>query len=143
MDGEDANALKFGPDFEGAQILTNSEVSIILTRLHGARGGEVEVTPSLAKTLAYVKRYGNIGEESMADTKELRQALESYEHVTDDGSTVKLRPFEVAALSNLMAADSTAEEAFALIPSLKQEFAEEEVEAVLDIIRKHRTRSTM
>jgi hypothetical protein len=145
MEGEDANSLKFGPEFEGVQILTNAEVAIVLSRLHGKHiDDDMQITPSLAKTLAYVKRYNNMGEgQGMAESKELRQALESYEHITEDGTTVKLRPFEVAALANLMVADSTAEEAFALLPSLKQEFAEEEIEAVLEIIRKQQTRSTL
>ncbi len=80
--------------------------------------------------------FSEMGEgQGVMEAKELRQALESYEHFTSDGVTVKLRPFEVAALANLMGEYSNSEEAVSLIPSLRQIFMMDEVDTVLEIIR--------
>jgi DNA-directed RNA polymerase II subunit RPB4 len=61
-------------------------------------------------------------------------ALTTFRKETDDGEELELHHAEVAFLMNLMATDSTSEEAVALIPSLAR-FPESAIEEILDLIR--------
>jgi DNA-directed RNA polymerase II subunit RPB4 len=60
--------------------------------------------------------------------------LTTFRKETDDGEEMELHSFEVAALMNLIAADTSVEEATALIPSLTR-FPEAAVDEILDLIR--------
>jgi hypothetical protein len=61
-------------------------------------------------------------------------ALTTFRKETDDGDELELHGSEVASLMNLIATDSLAEEAVALIPSLAR-FPEAAVDEILDLIR--------
>jgi hypothetical protein len=64
----------------------------------------------------------------------LHSALTTFRKETDDGDELELHGSEVASLMNLIATDSLAEEAVALIPSLAR-FPEAAVDEILDLIR--------
>ncbi|CAM9587465.1 unnamed protein product [Choristocarpus tenellus] len=95
------------------------------------------IARAFAKTMTYTKRYGGSGDAKtqMMATTELREALTQFE-AFNDGEVVKLQQFEMAQLANLMQADSEAEEAIALIPSLGSRFTEEDIENILAIVQK-------
>ncbi|KAG5176449.1 HRDC-like protein [Tribonema minus] len=131
LETENVNTLKFGPGFEEIQCLTHTEVYQILT----SKTHDVQRTQAYTKTIEHVKRFGTADDEKHAITTELRQALETFERDTDQG-TETLHSYEIVSLCNLMQADSTVDEAIALIPSLSRKFKEEDIEALLDIIRK-------
>mmetsp|Transcript_16265 Transcript_16265/g.36585 ORF Transcript_16265/g.36585 Transcript_16265/m.36585 type:complete len:102 (+) Transcript_16265:688-993(+) len=61
-------------------------------------------------------------------------ALTTYRKETDEGVELLLHSFEVSSLMNLMATDTTAEEALALIPSLSR-FPEAAIDEILELIR--------
>jgi DNA-directed RNA polymerase II subunit RPB4 len=63
----------------------------------------------------------------------LYSALTTFRKETDEGQEIELHPFEVAALMNLMAADSKPDEALTLIPSLKR-FNEAALDEILQMI---------
>ena len=60
-------------------------------------------------------------------------ALTTFRKETDDGQEIELHAFEVAALMNLMAADSKPDEPLTLIPSLKR-FSEAALDEILQMI---------
>jgi DNA-directed RNA polymerase II subunit RPB4 len=64
---------------------------------------------------------------------DMRSALTTFRKETDEGQEIELHPFEVAALMNLMAADSKPDEALTLIPSLKR-FNEAALDEILQMI---------
>jgi uncharacterized membrane protein len=61
-------------------------------------------------------------------------ALTTFRKETEDGDELELHGAEVAFLMNLVATDSTSEEAVALIPSLSR-FPEAAIDEILDLIR--------
>jgi hypothetical protein len=61
-------------------------------------------------------------------------ALTTFRKETEEGDELELHGSEVASLMNLIATDSLAEEAVALIPSLAR-FPEAAVDEILDLIR--------
>jgi DNA-directed RNA polymerase II subunit RPB4 len=65
--------------------------------------------------------------------KNFFSALTTFRKETDEGQEIELHPFEVAALMNLMAADSKPDEPLTLIPSLKR-FSEAALDEILQMI---------
>ena len=61
-------------------------------------------------------------------------ALSTFRKETDDGEELELHLSEVASLMNLVATDTSVEEAVALIPSLSR-FPETAIEELLELIR--------
>lgn len=61
-------------------------------------------------------------------------ALTTFRKETDAGEELELHGFEVAALMNLVATDTSVDEAKALIPSLSR-FPEVATDEILDLIR--------
>lgn len=62
------------------------------------------------------------------------RALTTFRKENDEGEDMDLESFEVAALMNLVATDSSVEEAVSLIPSLSR-FPEAAIDEILDLIR--------
>ena len=62
------------------------------------------------------------------------RALATFRTETDDGETLDLHSFEVAALMNLVITDTSVEEAVALIPSLTR-LPEAAIDEILDLIK--------
>mmetsp|Transcript_11384 Transcript_11384/g.16935 ORF Transcript_11384/g.16935 Transcript_11384/m.16935 type:complete len:146 (+) Transcript_11384:22-459(+) len=130
-EAEDVNTLSLGPDFTDMICLTHSEVyQILANKIHSSNR-----TSSYSKTLEYLKRFSPAEEEKCAVTTELRQALESYERRTEKGMQ-SLHPYEIVSLCDLMQTDSTVDEAIALIPSLSRRFNENDIESMLELVRK-------
>ncbi len=61
-------------------------------------------------------------------------ALTTFRKETEQGDELELHGFEVAALMNLVATDTSVDEAKALIPSLSR-FPEAAIDEILDLIR--------
>ena len=68
----------------------------------------------------------------MEELDNLQDALTTFRKETDDGDELELHGFEVAALMNLVIADTTVEEACALIPSLSR-LPEAAIDEILDL----------
>ena len=63
-----------------------------------------------------------------------KSALTTFRKETEEGEEMELHGSEVAALMNLVATDTTVDEAKALIPSLSR-FPEAAIDEILDLIR--------
>ncbi|CAN0299956.1 unnamed protein product, partial [Pylaiella littoralis] len=138
-DEENANLLQFGPEHAKEQMscLSNAEVAMILEKQRGNyEEKDINVTPSFAKTMTYVKRFGSGGAANNSATHELRETLQEFE-VFHDGEAIRLHQFEIMQVANLMQADSEVEEVLALIPSMGARLTEEDIDNVLGIVRKH------
>jgi DNA-directed RNA polymerase II subunit RPB4 len=72
--------------------------------------------------------------ELVEELDNLQDALTTFRKETDDGEELELHGFEVAALMNLVIADTTVEEACSLIPSLTR-LPEAAVDEILDLIK--------
>ena len=72
--------------------------------------------------------------ELVEELDNLQDALTTFRKETDDGDELELHGFEVAALMNLVIADTTVEEACALIPSLSR-LPEAAIDEILDLIK--------
>lgn len=119
---EDAAVLKFPKEFEGAETLTISEVLKILEN----RKEQADRTDSVqklnevfVKTLEHCKTFNRLG-----DNKEKISAVRRMLQ------TKKLHKFELAQLANLC--PETAEEARTFIPSLENNFQDEELTEILN-----------
>lgn len=64
----------------------------------------------------------------------IHSALTAFRKETESGDEMELHNFEVAALMNLVATDTSVDEAKALIPSLAR-FPELAVDEILELIR--------
>lgn len=72
--------------------------------------------------------------ELVEELDNLQDALTTFRKETDDGEELELHGFEVAALMNLVIADTTVEEACALIPSLSR-LPEAAIDEIIDLIK--------
>ena len=72
--------------------------------------------------------------ELVEELDNLQDALTTFRKETDDGEELELHGFEVAALMNLVIADTTVEEACSLIPSLTR-LPEAAIDEILDLIK--------
>eukprot|EP00899_Mesostigma_viride_P023933 jgi/Mesvir1/4724/Mv11592-RA.1 len=121
---ENAAELKLGKDFGDARCLMNSEVAIILNhKMENSDDEQFTMSSVFGKSLAYVTRFAAY--KNSETVSQVRQILESK----------GLHHFEIGTIGNLVPA--TAEEAKALVPSLKDQalhpdLDDEEIQAMLD-----------
>eukprot|EP00588_Corethron_pennatum_P012658 CAMPEP_0194265636 /NCGR_PEP_ID=MMETSP0169-20130528/810_1 /TAXON_ID=218684 /ORGANISM="Corethron pennatum, Strain L29A3" /LENGTH=186 /DNA_ID=CAMNT_0039006145 /DNA_START=161 /DNA_END=721 /DNA_ORIENTATION=- len=138
---ENTAELSFGPAFADMQILSNAQVALYLRASAGsAADRDEELQDVYQKTQGYVNRFNTMNnpekdqQELVDELDNLQDALTTYRKETDEGEELLLHSFEVASLMNLMATDTTAEEALALIPSLSR-FPEAAIDEILELIR--------
>lgn len=138
---ENAAERKFGPQFDDIHILSNAQVAVILQVSAGqAVTRDEELNEVYRKTQKYVERFNQMSnkekdhQELVEELDNLQDALTTFRKETDDGEELELHGFEVAALMNLTIADTTVEEACALIPSLSR-LPEAAIDEILDLIK--------
>jgi DNA-directed RNA polymerase II subunit RPB4 len=138
---ENAAERKFGPQFDDIHILSNAQVAVILQVSAGqAVTRDEELNEVYRKTQKYVERFNQMSnkekdhQELVEELDNLQDALTTFRKETDDGDELELHGFEVAALMNLVIADTTVEEACALIPSLSR-LPEAAIDEILDLIK--------
>ena len=132
-DDFDAAALRFGDLWKTAQHLNICEVESVL-RAPFSRMQPSNPQPHLDRAYRHALRFSRIRD--VQALQQLRVALEDWEPPSSLGSLVtdesmRLVPFEVAQLVNLMPAD--AEEAKAVLPSLER-FPAGDVLSLLEIM---------
>lgn len=120
---EDAALLELGAEFraeQGAQPIFLAEVAHLLRlQVEGKTNqGFTELNEILKKSLEYAERFGHIARPK--DATEIRQQL---------NSVVGIHPFEVAQIASLLPKD--AEEAKAIIPSLKDRYEDDELNEMI------------
>mmetsp|Transcript_2859 Transcript_2859/g.4448 ORF Transcript_2859/g.4448 Transcript_2859/m.4448 type:complete len:135 (-) Transcript_2859:32-436(-) len=120
---EDASKIQLGPDFENAQCLLYSEVSLTLEEYDG---DEVK-SEVFMKTLKYTQKFSAF--KTSQDSKEVRNVL----------SRNNLNSYEIAAMGNLT--PRTPNEAFALIPTLNDKFDNktQEMETLLNDMSRYQS----
>lgn len=119
---EDAALLKFPKEFENAETLTISEVLKILeNREEQSKKSDMGQKPNevFVKTLEHCRQFNRLG-----DNREKIQAVRRMLQ------TKKLHKFELAQLVNLC--PDSAEEARTFIPSLENNFQDEELTEILN-----------
>lgn len=119
---EDAALLKFPKEFENAETLTISEVLKILeNREEQSKKSDSAQKPNevFVKTLEHCRNFNKLGEN--------RERIQAVRRMLQ---TKKLHKFELAQLANL--APETAEEARTFIPSLENNFQDEELTEILN-----------
>lgn len=138
---ENAAERRFGPQFDDIHILSNAQVAVILQVSAGqAVTRDEELNEVYRKTQKYVERFNQMAnkekdhQELVEELDNLQDALTTFRKETDDGDELELHGFEVAALMNLVIADTTVEEACALIPSLSR-LPEAAIDEILDLIK--------
>lgn len=115
---EDAALLELGPEFrveQDAQPIFLAEVAHLLRLQVSAKTqqGFTEINPVLKKSLEYAEKFGNI---ETQDAIAIRTQLSQVPGI---------HPFEVAQIASLLPKD--AEEAKAIIPSLKDRYEDDEL----------------
>uniref|UniRef100_A0A7S1V4N2 RNA polymerase Rpb4/RPC9 core domain-containing protein n=1 Tax=Grammatophora oceanica TaxID=210454 RepID=A0A7S1V4N2_9STRA len=138
---ENAAELQFDEEFKDVHILSNAQVAIILqASARSAENRDEELNEVYRKTQKYVERFNTMTnpekehQELVDELDNLQEALTTFRKETDDGEEMDLHAFEVAALMNLVATDTSVEEAVSLIPSLSR-FPEAAIDEILDLIR--------
>lgn len=122
IEEEDAALLKFPKEFEQAETLTISEVLKILEqREEQSKKSDTGQKPNevFVKTLEHCRLFNRLGE-NREKISAVRRTLQ----------TKKLHKFELAQLANLC--PDTAEEARTFIPSLENNFQDEELTEILN-----------
>ncbi|CAL8147658.1 unnamed protein product [Orchesella dallaii] len=120
---EDAADLLFPKEFENAEALLISEVSMLLehrSQQNENSEDEQALSEVFQKTRLYCARFGKL-KNNDAITRVRTLLMQK-----------KLHKFELVSLANLC--PETAEEAKALIPSLEGRFEDEELRQILDDI---------
>lgn len=121
VEEEDAALLKFPKEFENAQTLTISEVLKILeNREEQSKKADSGQKPNevFVKTLTHCRQFNRLGEN--------REKISAVRRLLQDK---KLHNFELAQLANLC--PDTAEEARTFIPSLENNFKDEDITEIL------------
>lgn len=122
VEEEDAAILKFPKEFDNAETLTISEVLKILEN-RKEQSDKVDSSQKLndvfVKTLEHCKTFNRLG-----DNKERIHAVRRLL------SSKKLHKFELAQLANLC--PDSAEEARTFIPSLENNFQDDELTEILN-----------
>lgn len=125
---EDATELQFPKEFESAETLLISEVTMLLEHRKQQNENaeeEQELSEVFMKTLNYCQRFSRYkNRETIAAVRSLL-------------TQKKLHKYELAQLANLC--PETPEEAKALIPSLEGRFQDEELRHILDDIQTQRS----
>ncbi|XP_043262682.1 transcriptional adapter 2A isoform X3 [Colletes latitarsis] len=128
MTEEDAADLQFPKEFENAETLLISEVSMLLEHRKAQNESaeeEQEFSEVFMKSLTYTNRFRRFkNKETIAAVRSLLIQK-------------KLHKFELASLANLC--PETPEEAKALIPSLEGRLEDEELRTILDDIQTKRS----
>eukprot|EP01083_Nonionella_stella_P083378 230555_1 len=144
---EDAAELQFGSEFEDIDILSNAQVAVILqVSARSAVDRDEELHDVYRKTQKYVDRFNTMtnqeknNQELVKELDNLQDALTTFRKETEQGDELELHGFEVAALMNLVATDTSVDEAKALLPSLSR-FPEAAIDEILDLIRTTMIRS--
>lgn len=120
VEEEDAAILKFPKEFDNAETLTISEVLMILKiRQEQSEGSNQKLNEVFVKTFEHCKAFNKLG-----DNKE---KIHAVRRILQDK---KLHKFELAQLANLM--PDSAEEARIFIPSLENNFQDEELTEILN-----------
>lgn len=122
VEEEDAALLKFPKEFENAETLTISEVLIILeNREEQQKKSDTGHKPNevFVKTLEHCRLFNKLGD-NREQISAVRRMLQ----------TKKLHKFELAQLANLC--PDSAEEARTFIPSLENNYQDEELTEVLN-----------
>ncbi|OXA57410.1 DNA-directed RNA polymerase II subunit RPB4 [Folsomia candida] len=120
---EDAADLLFPKEFENAEALLISEVSLLLehrSQQNENSEDEQALSDVFQKTREYCRRFGKL------------KNNESITRVRGLLMQKKLHKFELVSLANLC--PETPEEAKALIPSLEGRFEDDELREILDDI---------
>lgn len=122
VEEEDAATLKFPKEFDNAETLTISEVLKILEnrkdQSDNSDSGQ-KLNEVFVKTLEHCKTFNRLG-----DNKE---KIHAVRRILQDK---KLHKFELAQLANLL--PDSAEEARTFIPSLENNFQDEELTEILN-----------
>lgn len=121
---EDAALLELGPEFrveQDAQPIFLAEVSHLLRLQVDAKTekGFTEINPVLKKSLEYAEKFGHIIKTE--DAIQIRAQLMGVPGI---------HPFEVAQIASLFPKD--AEEAKAIIPSLKDRYEDDELNEMIE-----------
>jgi len=119
---EDSALLKFPKEFENAETLTISEVLKILeNREEQSKKMDSVQKPNevFLKTLEHCRTFNKLGD-NREKIQAVRRMLQSK----------KLHKFELAQLANLC--PDTAEEARVFIPSLENNFQDDELQEILN-----------
>jgi hypothetical protein len=139
---EDMSVLKFGKEgmFENdeSSCLTVDEVYYLL-KSNKAKVGDKWTAEA---ALNYVERLATtkMDAELLTLCQELSLELKDRELESQDGRAVKLHPFEIACLSNLIKSDDTSyEEALCWITSLNR-FTEDSVAKLISIVAERKQR---
>lgn len=120
IEEEDAALLKFPKEFENAETLTISEVlKILKNRQEQQKNSMQKLNEVFLKTLEHCEQFNRLG-----DNKEQISAVRRMLQ------TKKLHKFELAQLANLC--PDSAEEARTFIPSLENNFQDEELTEILN-----------
>lgn len=121
---EDAALLELGPEFraeQDAQPIFLAEVSHLLRLQVDLKTdqGFSEINPVLKKSLEYAEKFGHITKTE--DAIQIRAQLMAVRGI---------HPFEVAQIASLFPKD--AEEAKAIIPSLKDRYEDDELKEMIE-----------
>ena len=132
---EDAATLQFSEFWQNAQSLNVSEVESVLRGPFTRMTSEGKISQHLDKSYRHALKFSRIRD--LQQLQQLRVNLEDWEPpsslgaLAQDPHSVRLAPFEVSQLVNLMPAD--ADEAKALMPSVGR-FQTSDIMAVLEIL---------
>lgn len=127
-----ANYFKLDKEFQGCESCSLFELYAILKdKITKKNGAEQEMNSVLTKTKNYAERFNKYGfpetaEKTSAKALNLRSILNTAQR--------KFTPVEKAQLLDLL--PQTAEEAFALIPSLEDKLSASDMQNYLDQLQK-------
>ena len=134
-DTEDAATLKFSDFWKNAQSLNISEVESVLRGPFARMTNDGKISQHLDRAYRHSLRFSKIRD--LQQLQQLRVNLEDWEPpsalgaLAQDADSVRLAPFEVSQMVNLMPTD--AEEAKTLMPSLAR-FQNSDIMSALEIL---------
>ena len=126
----ETNSFKLDKEFEKCESCTNFQLFAILKGKDSLLN-ESEINPILGQTKAYIERFNKYG---VPDSNEKLSTKAFYLRNLLWKPERKLSSFEEAQLIDLL--PTSAEEAFSLIPSLKNKLDSTELQNYLDQLQK-------
>ncbi len=126
----ETNSFKLDKEFEKCESCTNFQLFAILKGKDSLLN-ESEINPILGQTKAYIERFNKYG---VPDSNEKLSTKAYYLRNLLWKPERKLSSFEEAQLIDLL--PTSAEEAFSLIPSLKNKLDSTELQNYLDQLQK-------
>ena len=126
----ETNSFKLDKEFEKCESCTNFQLFAILKGKDSLLN-ESEINPILGQTKAYIERFNKYG---VPDSNEKLSTKAYYLRNLLWKPERKLSSFEEAQLVDLL--PTSAEEAFSLIPSLKNKLDSTELQNYLDQLQK-------